>query len=261
MLDLVRRRTPFQIKGWLHTQHAYLYERLRGASGKRRFVLFTAGRSGSHLLIDLLNSHPEIKCLLEGHIFRRGPRVREPLRYLNGLAAISARPVFGCKLTPRHATRHQLDVTRLAGELADDGWRFVLLSRRNLLRQAVSGIIAIKRGVYHDRTPPPVHAMRVSVEPRSLLDRLARLEAQRRRLADWVAPYPHEHLVYEEDLEHPSDQQAAIARILQRLDVAPHTVSTSLVKSGRSSLAESVENFHEMAQALQGTQYERYLAS
>lgn len=261
MLDYVRRRTPSLVKGWLHTQHAYLYERWRGSTGKRRFVLFTAGRTGSHLLIDLLNSHPDFNCYVEGHIFRQGPRVRDPLRYLNGLAARSERPVFGCKLNPGHIKRHGLDVAVLPGALADDGWRFVLLTRRNLLRQAISEIIAIQRGVYHDRTPPPAQDLRVSVEPSSLFDRLAKLETQRQLLTRWVASYPHEHLIYEDDLEQHADQQAAVARILIMLDVAPHPVSTTLVKSGHRTLAESVENFHEVARALQGTQYERFLTS
>lgn len=247
-------------RAWFHLLRAYFYGRRGNSASGRRFAIVAPGRCGSHLLIDLLNSHPAIECHAEGRIFRKGTRVHAPLIYLNGLAALAARPVYGCKITAGHVRRHRLDADLLVQQLVNAGWGLVLLSRRNLLRQAVSGIVARERGVYHDRGSPPAERVRVTVAPEQILGSLAALEAKQRLLARWVSPFPHVHLVYEDDLEPVDRHQPSIDRILSMLDLASHPVATDLVKTGTRDLSATIRNFGEVARALQGTRHERFLA-
>jgi hypothetical protein len=121
-----------------------------------RLVIFGSGRTGSSLLMDLLNSHPEIEC--EDEI--PSHRVLSARRFLDARAALSRRPVFGFKLKLHHLTTQGItDPAAFLGRLHAGGCRIVHLTRRDRLRQALSSAVARQRLAQHQtvagRQPRP----------------------------------------------------------------------------------------------------------
>ncbi len=94
-------------------------------SAPRRFVLLTSERSGSTLLVDLLNRHPRIH--VNGEIFNVNSLAREqqvaalkdPLRHLEGgFGAPEGTRAAGFKLFYHHATRSTFDPSLFPDKLA-----------------------------------------------------------------------------------------------------------------------------------------------
>ena len=68
---------------------------------QKRFVILTQWRSGSELLIDLLNCHPDIRCdseLFKEFVRLRTPKVLFPHWYLDGKSARAGTKAYGCKI-------------------------------------------------------------------------------------------------------------------------------------------------------------------
>ncbi len=118
-----------------------------------KFVLFCQGRTGSTLLVDLLNSHPEIQCEDEilnqqRHLF--GKKVLWPYRFLRGMAASRKQQIFGFKVKIYQLTKHQAILPNdFLDRLERLGYRIVYLSRNNFLEHALSGLTAKQTKQYH----------------------------------------------------------------------------------------------------------------
>lgn len=132
------------------------------------FVLYAAARTGSNLLISLLNSHPQVLChyelfnadgvftgLAEKHIpskadaWAQDPalRDRDPEAFLDRLYGLGADyPAQGFKLLAGQGR------AILGRSLADPRSKSLVLKRRDLLKVFVSGRVARKTGgwTWHD---------------------------------------------------------------------------------------------------------------
>ena len=171
----------------------------------RRFVIMTSGRSGSELLVSLLDAHPDLVC--EGEMLQR-PR-RSPRTYLRGHAlrmvlrarAGGARPrVHGWKLITNHV-RWYPDVFPepqvFVEHLAATG-TIIHLRRRNLLNQSLS-LISAERTQYHVRAGESAPAFEpFVVEPERLLAQLYHYEEDDAWLTKTVGDVPHLDLTYED---------------------------------------------------------------
>jgi len=121
----------------------------------RRFIILSGPRTGSNLLAELLNSHPDVRCFRE--LFNTEPTIDYGVAGYDGRNAADialrahaapsflAKRVFsspdtgakaiGFKFHYQHSLFHEGITEALA---ADGELRIVHLSRRNLLRQYVS---------------------------------------------------------------------------------------------------------------------------
>jgi hypothetical protein len=107
-------------------------------------LIFAQGRSGSTLLVELLNSLPEVSC--EGEILQR--RVAFPAAWAEARRRRHRDELYGFKVKPLQLLHHQRvpDMGRWLARMQGRDWRLIHLERRNLLRQAVSNVAAERYG-------------------------------------------------------------------------------------------------------------------
>jgi LPS sulfotransferase NodH len=218
-----------------------------------RFVIFGSGRTGSSLLMDLLNSHPEIEC--EDEILSH--RVLNARRFLDARAELSRRPVFGFKLKLHHLTTQGItDPAAFLGRLHAGGCRIVHLARRDRLRQALSSAVARQRLAQHqtvaERRPRP-GPFRIDVP--WLIMRMRELDASLEGERATLAGLPHLALWYEDDLLRRESFQPTLDRVFDHLSLRPAPVSTEYLRTGTDRLADLVANLDEIREALRETEY------
>ncbi len=240
----------------------------------KRFCIVTTFRTGSELLIDLLNSHPKIRC--DGEVLTEDP----PLAYLlvRGKArAAAARhyEAYGFKALAIHLMDHfSLPDPSLMQRLAADGTVFIHLQRRNILRQMVSYLKASSTQRWHarseDDTDPPVARDDQWFEPLrwrqpltesftvdipTLLFGMRAIEIQNDGLAWLIAGYPQLTMWYEDALEDAANHQATVDSVCDFIGIASHPVKTQMRKLAARSLVEDVPNYDEVASFIGSTRY------
>jgi LPS sulfotransferase NodH len=225
------------------------------------FVIVCLPRTGSELLVDLLDSHPAIRCESE--------LLRDPMRnaasYLRGRAAIARRRgerAWGAKIV-----YHQLSwyperygtPAAFLGRLDRAGFRIISLARRNPIEQAMSALQAIQDDRYHYRAEDPGGGARLVVAPEALISMLWTLEEQetaRRRALDGIDAF---EVVYEDDLEDGARQQSTVDRIATWLGLERAPVASTLERRTLPRLADRLDDYPAVARALAATRYGRFL--
>lgn len=243
--------------GYLYEISQHLRPVRRTRTPEQRFVIFARGRSGTTLLVDLLNRHPAINS--DNEILRR--RVWSPHRLIRQRTALTNTPVYGFKLLSYQLQSVQ---THVAGKrafldrLVDEGYHVIYVKRRNLLRHALSNLYARYRKQWH-QTGPEAPAPRMPLAPDVLLHWLngsAQLAQFEQEMLDGL---PHLAFTYEDDLRDATCHLATVRRITDRLGVPPVMPETALCKTTPQRLEDIVTNPDGVRDALCGTPYEPYL--
>ena len=223
-----------------------------------RFIVFGQSRSGSTLVQELLNSHPQICC--EGELLNpewgylgRGP-VREfsrlfPAPYLNHRARARGLPNYGCKLMPYHL-RFPVSAVR---RLVTHGWKIIHVHRRDVPRQSLSKLVAEATGRWHSRSDqlsPLTGSVTIPVEA------LLREIQKRRQIGEMekqvMAQIPHFPVCFETDLQGASDRDVTFGHLFTYLKVEPAAVYTTLVKTHDLPDEQFIANYDEIQPYLNG---------
>lgn len=231
---------------------------MRRAAERPRFIVHSLGRSGSTLLSDLLDAHPQIEC--DGEILSHPLLFVSPDRFVRSRAALFPSVCYGFKLRPRHyADQNIADASSFVRTLHEEGWVIIHLERRNLLRIALSWVTRSHTRVVHRTVRDRHRPQRQYIPIPELLERLERAETdtliEQRALAD----VPAIRLTYEDDLLGHDTQQATMNRLFSELGVGPAVVKSQFVRLSGDRLEDSVENAEEVRRALVGTRWERFL--
>jgi hypothetical protein len=237
-----------------------LRARARGRSRScPSFVLLSRGRTGSTLLVDLLNCHPLLCC--DGEILSHRLFVAKPEVLVRSRARLHPSHVYGFKLRPMNCAAQGIaSPGRFLADLHAEGWRFLHLRRRNHVRTALSTLRRAHTGIVHQRvgeTPPPPR--RIHVRPSDLLNTLARTEHETRLVHEWLDRLPCLTLVYEDDLLNAETRQPALDRAFAYLGLEPAPVGTRYVRLSSDRLEDVVENHEEIVSFLADTQYAPYV--
>jgi len=144
---------------------------------QKRFVLLASQRTGSNMLVSVLDSHPQVRC--HGELLRKRSKTREgevgvarlladrrfhdhsyrqrrPLRFVEAVFALDpGAPVIGFKLMLSQSRKLRDRV------IADTSVRKVLLFRENLLAAFSSTLIATVTGQGTARVGEPLQRARV----------------------------------------------------------------------------------------------------
>lgn len=230
---------------------AYL-SRLRYSSDamQGRFLLLANNRTGSHLLLSLLNTHPQLECL-ERETFHGYNGMVWPHIYLDWMASRSQQAVFGCKVSIRQLLRQRPDTKQLLTSMHQADWQFISLQRRNVWRQVISGMMAQQRQIWRDTSKPQLDAFYINID--ELLRRMAKKEKVLGIEQSILASIPHLTVIYEDDLLHPEQQQATADKAFAYLGVASVPVSTPYIKSMPQDLSTLIINYEAMVAAIKET--------
>ncbi|MEX0874356.1 MAG: hypothetical protein WD646_13060 [Actinomycetota bacterium] len=227
------------------------------------FCIVTNGRSGSSLLVDLLDSQPRIWCDEElFSVWRDMPRLYVRGR-LHG-ARYRGYQAYGFKLNTLGLAEQFLSTSpkggpvRLLRHLAADGFAFIHLRRRNLLRQAISALRA-EEGRFHYRTSDEIPTKRLEIDVPTVLGLMTRFEVHDAGLATIYEAVPHATFWYEDDLADPERQHATVEAVCKLLGLPVHPSSTELRKVGGSPLEQEVANFDELTASVRITRFARFL--
>lgn len=225
------------------------------------FVIVCLPRTGSELLVDLLDSHPAIRC--ESEILREP--MRFPDRFLRGRAAIAAR--HGARAWGAKIIYHQLSwyperygsPARFLRGLRDSGYQVISLARRNPLEQAISALQAIESDRYHYRAHDAGGHDRLDVAPEALVSMLWTLEQQECERRAALADLDPLELVYEDDLSDPVGQQRTADRICDWLELPAAPVRSTLQRRSGPSLSDRLADYPAVAKTLSTTRYAELL--
>jgi LPS sulfotransferase NodH len=228
---------------------AYLLNAVRSLSSKQvRLVIFAQGRTGTTLLESLLVS--------TGHFTAGGEmlscddhRIRYPFSYTMGRAKDAAPQNFFFHVKIYHLTRDRgqrpVDPAKFLRNLHQKGWKIVYLRRQNILRHALSNLVAEARGNYH-RFENSEEKLRFSVDTTELRRLLReRRDFQVQEVAA-LEGLPRINFEYETNLEDVTEQQRTVDTILDTLGLERRPARAKTLKVNQFTPSELIENFQEI---------------
>lgn len=230
-----------------------------------KFVIYTRGRTGSTVLTELLNCHPEIFCDVEIFNFLYcKSRVKFPKPYINSCskrATASGKPVYGFKVKIAQLREEHLysNYDEILKELSDEGWKFIHLKRVNFLRHKLSNLLASETQVYHLRKGDAPINTKIAVDFGKLLEGIVYGEKIERTEEENLKDIPHMTVIYETEILDNSAHQETANRIFSYLGLKPHPVQTDLERITVDRLEDMISNYGEIESKLRGTPYEKYL--
>ena len=241
------------------TRRAVSKVAFRATAADPRFVIVTTGRTGSELLVSLLDSHPRIMCDSEILSIPRAHPRRFVLR--RSARARARRCAYGFKLVAEHARlQSPHDREGFLRGFAERGFRIIVLERRDLLQQVVSSVRGVETQ-HHHRAHEREEFRPMRVDPVSVLCSLAWFEDAISFVRAALAGVPVLNLVYEDDLLEVDQQRRTADRVCDHLGVPRAPVTTDLVKIAPRSVADQLENFDEVAALLAQTRFAALLPS
>jgi LPS sulfotransferase NodH len=233
--------------------------------GGIRFLIVSAVRTGSNLLLGYLNSHPD--CFAGGELFRDvciekedwlAPtrpealqrfeelaelRQRDPIQFVDYVFAVKTYRAIGYKLIYYDAEKNEDITAYLAGI---DDIRVIHLKRKNLLRRLLSMRRGEKTGIWHMSRSAPDDPQR----PRQMLSLMEcawdfnYIEAMESKYDALFAKHNMIEVFYEDLAAKPS---LALARVLGFLDLPQREdLSCYTKKLGTDTLRDAIENYDEL---------------
>ena len=232
----------------------YLFQRKREPSIK--FVIFGYQRTGSTLLVNLLDSHPQIEC--EGELLLN--RMAFPKHYLKYRARLSSNDIFGFKLLTPHFDYQKFDnPDQFMIDLNDSGYKIIKLKRNNIFRTALSLLYAINSGRFHfQQSSVNKEVQKINVDPSDLLEKLQWIEFTSLLTERVSKNIPLMEIVYEDDLLNPAYHQVTVDRISDYLGIPHAVVHTKLVKY-TDDISQLISNVEEINSFIRNTKYAKYL--
>lgn len=250
--------------------------RLANVSPKRgKVAMFHVGRSGSTVLARMLGKHSQLRW---GHelfdkVESSTPGFRPTPRWVRSVIEVAVHErrcgYFGFETKATQFGPHciSMSVEEYVSLLQELGFRrFIVLTRNNLLRVVVSGIVGMQSGRYHSDSRLSVPT-RVTVDPDAPWGAWAPsltgfLDYYLDYYAEFDGPLAHQQrldLNYEADIE--SDPAVGYGKVCRFLDIEPETLDIPLGRTNPFSIEEMVINYDEVSDALRGTRFEWMLTA
>lgn len=237
------------------------------------FVVISRGRTGSNLLMSLLDSHPRISIRgsiigesvmanpsRKDEIVRMGtvPYLKQCFKRTGFESAVGIKILY---YQVEHVYEKRNDVRGLK-DLMDfiishQGIRIIHLKRRNRLETLTSIRVAAFTKKYRllDGPEKTVDATRITLSPEES-------EREFRQIEEWENLYGnalngHKTLeVYYEDLS--QNTATECNRIFDFLGVHSQSVNTHMQKQRRRPLEQVIENYNDLKKYFEGTEYARF---
>ena len=240
-------------------------------------IIITSQRSGSNFLRHCLQSHPQIMC--DGELMIGGPikppRIIEqwrmptkiyrwlragawnPVRILENFRNRNDAPVVVFK-----AMYNQLSSPKVHEYLREHtDIRIIHLRRGNLLKQSVSKTLMGKKrdGRWQPHSTSKVRTVATHVLPQAAIREMQFVQRQFDAYEHLLSNHKKIELVYEDMINGQCLTDAATHAICELLELEPAPMCCDFVKVNPNKLELMVENYQELASALAGTEFEKYL--
>jgi LPS sulfotransferase NodH len=191
----------------------------QGTKIEKKFVILAQYRTGSTLLTELLNAHPDIQC--DGEIFfqafEKYQKVLFPCLLMEKRFRDAKTTVYGLGLKLEQIQnvliRQIYDSNRFLNKLHTKGWQFIRIKRTNILRQALSNIIANQKGEWHSWSKGIVGQEKIFIDGAQLLRSMQGKERNSLLADRLLENIPHLKIQYEEDLLRTEVHQKTIDRV------------------------------------------------
>lgn len=238
----------------------------KSAQPKNKFFIFAHYRTGSTLLKSLIDSHPEIKC--DGEIFL--PFVYLDFKKMLFPNLYIKNNLYKCKMDnygfilrlsqlQNVLTRFHKNPKYFIKNLYKNDWKIIHLKRRNYLRQAISNILHLERGQAHDTPEKPLKKTIIRISPEKLMKSIKWMENCSKREDQILKDINHIKIFYEDDLLNSDTHQSTSDRIFRYLGLPSEIVKTKLRRTSSDKIGEYVENFDELVEFLNQTEYSKFL--
>ena len=238
---------------------AYVFSFQSKNEPTNKFVIFSQGRTGSTLLVDLLNSHPQINC--EDEIFNRqrhlfGRKIIWPYRFLKGMAVLRKQQVFGFKVKIYQLTKHQKMTPKdFLDHLEKQHYKIIYLRRNNFLEHALSGLTAKQTKQYHLFEGDADQTQQFEFSATELERKMQRRSALQKQELALLDGRKYFEVVYDQDLKIQDQHQAICERIFTFLGLEKVKVNTNLKKVIRKKPAEQLSNFVQLQNYFSNTNF------
>jgi len=240
-----------------------------GTAVKQDFFILTAPRSGSTVLVQTLDKHPQVFCA--GELFHHSNMTYHPewqypffgikkkkgfLRilfsvtnyikgYFSGVhhikkfyAGRNEKEVRGFKLMIGHIK----DFPTVWKYLENNKFKMIVLVRRNSFRAALSSFRARQIGVFHTREDLQLAEKKLEINAASLKKRVDELENIKARILQ-LSEAKNRIIIWYEDFE---NWQQMLDKIFDFLNVEKMNLQPELVKTSKADWREGVRNYQEV---------------
>lgn len=221
-----------------------------------RFIILSRSRTGSNLLLSLLNSHPNV--IAEWEIFAQlnGQSHREILARAYGRQPRRVR-AKGFKFFYYHPLDDESG-TLWTDLVADEAIRVLHLKRRNILRTLISRKIAGQQDVWASTADkavatPPRKAVSFTVE--ELVKGFAETRAWEQKGDRDFRHHPLLTVAYEDLTGAPAE---TLAQSQAFLGLPPVALTTDMKKQNPERLTDLVTNYAELKQAFAGSEWQAF---
>ena len=228
---------------------------------KCRFLIFAQGRTGSTLLVDLLNSHPDIFSL--GEILSRTvvTNIKHPTRFADGLMTLNKNPTRGFKVKAYQISREQgKNTNKVLTSFYSKGWKIIYLHRDNFLLHAISDLRSEKTKTWHHIKGTDRKATnKTYIGYDELWEAITYREKCKAEEIEALSGIEYFSMSYEADLLNAEKQTKSMKNLLNYLDASEIKLDTKLQKIVKGQLSDSIENFSELKTKLINTRFKKYL--
>ncbi|MEZ4689337.1 MAG: hypothetical protein R3A12_03810 [Ignavibacteria bacterium] len=201
---------------------------------KSKFLIYTRGRTGSTVLTDLLNCHPDVFCDVEIFNFLySGSKIKFPEMYIKSCskrAAKHGKSVYGFKVKIAQLRyEHEYDnYEEILRKLFNDGYKFIYLKRDNYFRHKLSNIISAQTRIFHLKNGDENSPVKVKVDCDQLMEGIQYSEVVNKTESENLKDIDHITITYEDDLIENSKHQETADKIFGYLGLEPVKVRTDL---------------------------------
>ena len=218
----------------------------------QKFVVFAQGRTGSWLLHDLLNHHPQIemdKEVLQYPVYASLPLV-------TGHACGRCANIYGCHIQIRHLRDTQgVNPQQFLRDLHERQWQIIYLRRENYLRQSISSMVAVQRRIWKSSSTQTNPKQKVHIDCTELQSWLRQRQQNRIDELEALNGLPHMEIVYESDLLHSEKHQSTLNRIFEMFNVSPIPAKSQWRRLGSDNLTDIIQNYDEVAAIVEQTEF------
>lgn len=251
LLHQFKKRSKLQFGAYLKS--------VQSAQPSGKFVIFGQGRTGSTLLVDLLNSHPEIACEYEifngqRHLFNG--KVSFPYRFLRGMEVRNANKVFGFKVKVYQLTLHQqIDPGTFLKRLKSKGYQIIYLRRNNFLEHALSGLNARKTKRFHVVNGQTNRMKSVEIGAEELKRSMQNRKLYQQNELDYLKGHHYFEVEYERDLKFSDQHQRIGNELFDFLGLEKAPVKTQLRKVLKNTAKDQLTNYEELKTYFEATPF------